>query len=216
MALALAVVAITPGCAPNAEPSAIVGIVVDDACDPGIETGSGALVAPGLVLTSAHVVIGANDIRVVRDEQSVPAEIVGFDPLMDLAYLAVDGLRGLPMSVSSDGVGAGDTGIGYVVRDAAVVEVPVTVLRRVNISTESIYLEGETLRPGFELDADFQGGDSGGAVVIDGDVAAVVWARSRRFDDRSYAIDPDRGSELIREQRRTGQLGPGIDVTRCP
>jgi S1-C subfamily serine protease len=216
VALALAVVAFTPGCAPNAEPSAVVGIVVDDSCDPGIETGSGVLVAPGLVLTSAHVVIGADDIRVVRDEQSVMAKIVGFDPLMDLAYLAVDGLRGLPMSVSSDEVGAGDTGIGYVVRDATVVEVPVTVLRRVNISTESIYLEGKTLRPGFELEAEFQGGDSGGAIVIDGDVAAVVWARSRRFDGRSYAIDPDRGSELIQEQLRTGRLGDDIDLARCP
>jgi S1-C subfamily serine protease len=216
VALALAVVTITPGCAPNAEPSAMVGIVVDNSCDPGIETGSGVLVAPGLVLTSAHVVSGGNEIRVVRDEQSVAAEIVGFDPRMDLAYLAVDGLRGLPMSVSSKGVEAGDTGITYVLRDDAVVEVPVTVLRRVNISTENIYLEGETLRPGFELVADFQGGDSGGAIVIAGDVAAVVWARSRRFDGRSYAIDPDRGGELIREQLRTGKLGDDIDLARCP
>ena len=97
-----------------------------------------------------------------------------------------------------------------------IVEVPVTVLRRVNIRTESIYLEGKTLRPGFELEAEFQGGDSGGAIVIDGDVAAVVWARSRQFDGRWYAIDPDRGSELIQEQLRTGRLGDDIDLARCP
>ena len=44
-------------CAPD-PPSAVVGIVVN-ACDPAEETGSGMIVAPGLVLTSAHVVAGA-------------------------------------------------------------------------------------------------------------------------------------------------------------
>ena len=51
--------------------------------------------------------------------------------------------------------------------------------------------------------------------MIDGDVAAVVWARSRRFDDRSWAIDPDRAGELIDEQLRTGVIGADIDLTRC-
>ncbi len=123
----------------------------------------------------------------------MPGRIVGFDPEMDLAYLAVDGLPGLPFSVSSDGVESGDDGVAYVVRDGIIVELPVTVTRRVNIRTEDVYAEGETLRPGFELDARVQLGDSGGAIVIDGRLAAVVWSRSRRTNDRSWAIDPARG-----------------------
>ena len=213
--MAVAIVAIAAGCAPDAAPSAVVGIIVDDTCDPGIETGSGAIVAPGIVLTAAHVLTGAVSVRVIRDGRSVAAEVVGFDPEMDLAYLAIDGLQALPLTVSSDGVEAGDTGIAYVVRDDELVEVEVTVVRRVTIDTEDIYLEGETSRPGIELDAEVQGGDSGGAVVIDGKVAGVVWARSREAGGRSYAIDPERAGDRIDEQLRSGKLGDDIDLARC-
>ncbi len=200
-------------CAPD-PPAAVVGVVVDS-CDPGQDTGSGVLVGPGLVLTSAHVVAGAQDIRVVRDGSYTTAEIVGFDPDMDLAYLAADGLIGTPLRVSSDGVEAGDAGVAYVVRNGAVVEVPVVVRRSVNIRTEDVYLEGETVRPGFELVAEIEPGDSGGAIVIDGRVVGVVWARSRTSAGRAWVIDPDRAGGLIREQVRTGTIGDEIDLTRC-
>ena len=214
-ALLATATAFTLGCAPNGEPSAVVGIVIHDSCDPGIEVGSGALVAPGLVLTSAHVVAGATTIEVVRDGESAQGRIVGFDPNMDLAYVAVEGMSGLPFSVSSNGVGAGAEGVAYVVRDGVVVELPVTVLRRITIRTEDVYAEGETLRPGFELDAEVELGDSGAAVVIDGRLVGVVWARSRQTDDRSWAIDPDRAGALIDEQLSTGMIGADIDLTRC-
>ncbi len=143
------------------------------------------------------------------------AHVIAFDPEMDLAYLAADGLNGTPWQVSSEGVEAGDTGVAYVMRDGEIARVPVTVVRRIDIRTEDIYVEGETVRPGFELEALVEPGDSGGAVVIDGRIAAVVWARSRSVDGRSYAIDPDRAGALTREQLRTGSIGDRIDVTRC-
>ena len=167
------------------------------------------------MLTSAHVIAGATMIDVIRDDQSVQGRIVGFDPNMDLAYVAVAGISGLPFSVSSDEVEAGDEGVAYVVRDGIVVELPVTVTRRVDIRTEDVYGEGETLRPGFELDGDVQLGDSGAAVLIGGKLVGVVWARSRQTDNRSWAIDPDRAGNLIDEQLRTGVIGAGIDLTRC-
>lgn len=203
------------GCAPNGPPSSVVGVIVEDSCRPGLENGSGALVAPGVVLTSAHVIAGARSIRVVSGGQSVPGRIVGFDPKMDLAYLAAEGLYGLPLTVSSAGVQAGDTGTAYVVRNGIVVDLPVTVKRRVDIRTEDVYVEGETRRPGFELEAVVQGGDSGAAVVVDGKLAGVVWAQSRRAPDRSWAIDPDRAGDLIDEQLRTGVIGDEIDLSRC-
>ncbi len=211
----MVVAVVITGCAPDAAPSAVVGIVVSDSCRPGLETGSGALVAPGLVLTSAHVLAGAGSFQVVRDGQSLPGSVVGFDPEMDLAYVAVDGLDGVPFVVTSEGVDAGDRGIAYTVRDGVRVEVPVVVARRVNISTEDVYAQGETVRPGFELVADIRTGDSGAAVVIGGKLVGVVWARSRQTDQRAWAIDPDRAGTLIREQLQTGQLGPDIDLGRC-
>ncbi len=191
-----------------------IGLVVDS-CDPGQELGSGVVVAPGLALTSAHVVAGADEILVRRGDHEAVASVVGFDPEMDLAYVSFDGVTGRPLPVGSDHVRRDATGTAYVVRDGEVVAIPVRVRRRVNIRTEDIYIQGETLRPGFELDAEIQSGDSGGAVVVDGKVAGVIWARSNRYDGRAYAIDAVRAAYLIREQRAAGDLGDDVDITRC-
>lgn len=200
-------------CAPD-PPGAVVGIVVDS-CGPGQGAGSGMIVAPGLALTAAHVVAGADGIVVHHGDREAEATVTGFDPEMDLAYLSFDPVPTPVMPVDSSEVEAGDTGTAYVMRDGAVVPVPVTIRRRVDIRTEDIYIQGETLRPGFDLDAEIRSGDSGGAVVVDGQIVGVIWARSNRFDRRAYAIDPVRAGDLIGEQRRTGQLGTDVDIARC-
>ena len=200
-------------CAPD-PPSAVVGIVVDS-CGPGQEGGSGMIVAPGVALTAAHVVAGANEIIVHHGGRAAVATVAGFDPEMDLAYLTFDAVPAQMFAIDSDDVEAGDTGIAYVVRDGEVVSVPVGIRRRINIRTEDIYLEGETLRPGFDLTAEIQPGDSGGALVVDGRIVGVIWARSNQTEQRAYAIDAVRAAELISEQLRTGRLGDDVDIARC-
>ncbi len=192
----------------------MVGLVVDS-CDPGQDLGSGMVVAPGLALTSAHVVAGANEITVEQRGRSSLGTVVGFDPEMDLAYVAFDALSTWIPEVGSDHIEPDDTGVAYVVRDHVVTEVPVRVRRRVQIRTEDIYIDADTLRPGIELDAEITRGDSGGAVMIDGKVVGVIWARSNRFDERAYAIDAVRAADLIAQQLATGRLGPDVDITRC-
>ena len=201
------------GCAPD-PPSGAVGVVATG-CGLAPADGSGMTVAPGVVLTSAHVVAGATDIVVHSPgRETQVATVVGFDPEMDLAYLALERPPGARLSVTSAHVGPGDRGVAWVYRDGRVVEVPIRVRRRVQIRTEDIYVEGETERPGFELDAAIEAGDSGAAVVIDGELAGVIWARSRRFEDRAYAIDPTRAGALIRSQLGSGDLA-SVDVARC-
>jgi S1-C subfamily serine protease len=191
-----------------------VGLIVDS-CDPGVDNGSGIVIGPGLVLTAAHVLAGARDITVEQGGAAAEGTVVGFDPNMDLAYVAFDGPPTRTPTVASTHVGADDTGVAYVVRDAEVVGVPVRVRRRIQIRTEDIYIQGETVRPGFELEADIHAGDSGGAVVIGGQVAGVIWARSKRDPHRAYAIDAVRGAELIDEQLTAGTLGDDVDIARC-
>lgn len=203
----------TTACAPD-PPASVVGIVVDS-CGPGVETGSGIVVERGLALTSAHVVAGAEGITVHHGDRAVDGDIVAFDPEMDLAYVAFDGRAARTFPVDGEHVERGDGGIAYVVRDGEVVAVPVTIRRRVDIRTEDIYIEGETLRPGFELDADIRAGDSGAAVVVDGKVAGLIWARSNRLTERAYAMDPSRAGARIDRQLRTGELGDDVDITRC-
>lgn len=208
------------GCAPD-PPTAAVGILASG-CRNRLGTGSGIFVrVPGapepLLLTSAHVVKGATDITVTRGgEATGTARVVAFDPEMDLAYLEVVGIAtGTPATVDSDDVAAGDHGVAHLFRDGRVTTLPLTIVRRVNIRTEDIYIQGETLRPGYELRVDIDAGDSGGAVIVGGVVVGVVWARSRLEGDRAYAIDPERAGGLVREQLRSGVIDDDIDLTRC-
>jgi S1-C subfamily serine protease len=216
VAAALAAAALTVGCA--AEPETTVVGIRATGCRPFPERGSGVLVAGQdgpLVLTAAHVVAGADEITVTHDGREATGRVVAFDPDMDLAYLTVDrlGVDAVARVDSSD-VGADTAAVARVVRDGALIDVPVTIVRRVDIRTEDVYVEGETIRPGYELAADIEEGDSGGPVVVDGTVVGIVWARSRATNGRAYAIDPVRASDRLRHQLTTGDLSD-LDLTRC-
>ncbi len=209
----LVVLAVLPGCATD-PPSGVVGVVVTG-CGARTE-GSGAFVDDDLVITTAHTLRGADTVVVDHGHRELAAEIVGFDPELDLAYLRVRPEGAVrPMSVSSpaDPVAAGRA-TAWAVRDGVPVALDVEVLRRIRLRTEDIYVEGDTTRPAFELRADIEPGDSGGPVVVGGDVIGVLWARSTRSLGRAYAIDVGRGSTTIDEQRSTGSLGD-VDLTRC-
>lgn len=212
--------ALGPACAPDS-PSAIVGLSVK-ACDTGLESGSGAFVGPGVVLTAAHVVAGARTITVERPGSDRPmrGEIVGFDPINDLAYIKVHDRSYQHLEVANSSAVSGDTGVAYVVRKGAVIALPIEVARPVNIRTEDIYIDTMTNRPGLELVADINAGDSGGVVVVDGRVVGVIWARSNLAADRAYAMDIVAGSASVDEQLATGVIGDDatgapIDLARC-
>ena len=184
-------------------------------CPPGEAHGTGTIVAPGLVLTSAHVVKGANEIGVTNGDWSTTGTVVGFDPNMDLAYVRLDSGSAQALDLDGSHVERGDAGSAYVFRDGSVDVIPVRIRRPVRIHTEDIYIEGDTYRPGYELDADIRAGDSGGPVIVNGDVVGVLWARSSKFEDRAYAIDPVAAGDLIREQLQSGEIASNIDLSRC-
>lgn len=202
--------ALLAGCAAD-PPSAVVGVVVTGC---GAQTvGSGAFVDDELVLTSAHTLRGADTVSIESDGRSLAADIVAFDPDLDLAYLRV----GAGAAVSPLGVAAGDIGSrasAWAVRDGEPVRLDVEVVRRIRLETEDIYVEGETERPAYELRADVEPGDSGGPVVVDGNIIGVLWARSTRTAGLAYAIDVVRGSATIDEQAATGDLSE-VELDRC-
>ncbi|MBZ5573306.1 MAG: Do family serine endopeptidase [Acidobacteriia bacterium] len=55
--------------------------------------GSGVIISPdGYIVTNAHVVDGATDIRVtMSDRKILPAKLIGTDPLTDLAVIKIEG-----------------------------------------------------------------------------------------------------------------------------
>ena len=158
--------------------------------------GQGSMIGPRLVLTSAHVVAGATAIGLTAaDGSAATGTVVHLDPDLDLALVETDHDLARPLVVGR--ADPGDVGTVVVRRDERLQSMSVEVVRPVTIRTEDIYIQGHVLRPGYELEASIEPGDSGGVVVVDGHAVAVVWSRSRQDENRAWAIDSNAIADAI-------------------
>ncbi|MBI3649081.1 MAG: MarP family serine protease [Actinobacteria bacterium] len=162
--------------------------VIGHACE-RIQEGSGFVVAPGYVVTNAHVVAGES-VTAVQASLSRPATVVAFDPNLDIAVLHVDGLDAPPLPLDSDPVTRGTDGavLGYPEggpfdAEAAAVRRPLTAVGR------DIYGSHVVTREVLELQTLVRPGNSGGPFVLaGGGVAGVVFAASTTDPNVGYAI----------------------------
>ncbi|MFZ8969069.1 MAG: trypsin-like peptidase domain-containing protein [Ilumatobacteraceae bacterium] len=231
----IAVIAVSGvACADDTDPGrvdAAVVSVVATGCGNDYARGTATIVDIGsatdntvMVLTSAHTVAGADRIDITHDGVAYPGTIAAFDPNTDLAVIAVqtrpsDAIAAVtPAALAGKGLStaaaASRAATVVLYRDDIVDVRSAEIARRVNITTENVYLDGDSRRPGYELRADIATGDSGAPVVIDGRVHAVLWSRSRRSDERAWAVDVVHARTLIDTQIDAGDLGE-VDPTRC-
>lgn len=199
MTLALAAGCLSALAAGCASPTGIDGIegalaVEADGCGARVGQGAATVIADRLAITAAHVVAGATAVEVTDAAgRTAPAEVVDFDPALDLAVLRLDSPVGEPVPRRAGRAVEGERGVVVVPdRDAddqrfEVVEVE--VLRSVDIRTTDIYLDADVVRAGFEIAAPIDEGDSGAMVVLADGAAGVVWARSNQRAGRAWAVD---------------------------
>ncbi len=155
--------------------------ILGDACGLGIE-GSGWIVAPGVVVTNAHVVAGTDGDAVVRtqnDAVSLPARALAFDPGNDLAILAVPGLPGRALeAVRNPAEGTAGAILGFPRNgpfDARAARLGATQ----TVITQDAYGRGPVRRAITSLRGLLRHGNSGGPVVDSrGRVLATVFAAS--------------------------------------
>lgn len=196
------VAALLTGCAD----STATTIVDDDAiasavrieaqgCGPRTRLGTGTTIDDGVVITAAHVVAGADRVDVVgADGRRATAEVVAFDPLLDIAALRPVTPVARPVALRSTPIAADDVGVVVVARNddttnsVNMESVAVEVARTVTIRTTDIYLEDDVERPGFEFEASIEPGDSGAMVHFPTGAAGVVWARSTIDPSRAWAV----------------------------
>lgn len=153
-------------------------------------TGSGFVVAPDRVVTNAHVVAGVE--TPVVELPGLPARegrIVYFDPVDDLALIAVDGLgvAALPVIAPlSPGTAAVVQGYPF---GGPFTMVGAEVISAGSVFVPDIYGDSSALRDIYALAAEVNPGNSGGPLLTaDGAVAGVVFARAEDDVDRGYAM----------------------------
>ena len=157
----------------------------------GLEEGSGFPVAPGVILTNAHVVAGGHDQRIVvpGPTGSMAAQVVFFDPERDVALLRVPGLNLPPLTISTSGTRATVGAIiGYPEGGPEEV-VPGAIRGQLDAVGRDIYSRSTVSRGIFVLQATVVPGNSGGPFVdLQGQVLGVVFAKSLVVDGEGYAL----------------------------
>ena len=164
------------------------------------QVGSGWVLSPGRVATNAHVVAGADRVRVSVGGagRERTARVVAFDPRRDVAVLAVSGLdapplpTGTPLDRGDAAVVAGFPGDdGLWVGGARVRDV-------LTAQGADIYGTPGVVREVYSLRAQVRRGASGGPVFDPGGaVVGMVFATSLDDPDTGYALTLDEISAVL-------------------
>lgn len=185
-----------PGTAPKTKLAAAIDArvrssivkVTGNACHQ-IQDGSGWVSSPGMVVTNAHVVAGERSTTVIDAAgDRLPAIVVEFDSVRDLAVLSVPRLHAAPLALASgregeDGAVYGHPGGGPL--QAA----PARIGEEIVAVGTNIYRTSTSRRHVFVLAATLAPGDSGGALVNrKGAVVGVAFAIDPGRRGTSYAL----------------------------
>jgi S1-C subfamily serine protease len=193
-------------------------LVTGRACNE-IQEGSGWLAAPGVVVTNAHVVAGERTTTVAAPSgASMPATVIAFDPVRDVAVLAVPELattkpapRPLTMATGSHGtVGAvyGHPGGGLLKAS------PARVGEEILAVGTDIYRTGTSRRHVYVLAAALAPGDSGGAVVDSrGRIIGMAFAIDPGRTSTAYAVTDEEIRPVLRNVLQSDQRP--VSTGRC-
>lgn len=163
------------------------------------QTGTGFVVAPGRVLSNAHVVAGVpNPVVQTQTQGALPARVVYFDPVKDLAILAVDQLSAPPLPTA--GTVAPNTltaFAGYPLGGPLQIR-PATVRSSGPLLVPEISGSAESLLEVYQLAGNVQSGNSGGPLLNEaGDVVGVVFAKATTSDNVGFALTMDEAGPVI-------------------
>ncbi len=172
------------------------------ACHGLIEEGSGFVVAPGYVVTNAHVVAGVRS-PVVQSpgRDDLAATPVLFDPRTDVAVLHVQGPLGPPLALHRESLDRGTKGavLGYP-GGGPLAAGGAAIRRELSAEGRDIYGHATVTRDVYELQANVRPGNSGGPFVLSsGEVAGIVFAASTTEQHVGYALTANQVAPDIRQ-----------------
>ncbi len=175
-------------------------------------SGTGVLASPDHIVTNAHVIAGADVIRVTLGDKVLDARPVLFDPDLDVAVLYVPGIGGRVLRFASGDPDRGTQGaaIGFAGGGPMVV-LPVSVSGSYAATGRDIYARNRVTRSILELHAEIEPGDSGGPIVLeDGTVGGLVFAESKTDPQVGYALSPTAvAARVAPSLDRTGSVATG-------
>jgi serine protease Do len=173
-------------------------------------SGSGVYLGDDLIATNFHVIVDANTVGIKAGDSIFEAEIVGIDPVFDIAILRASGLsqKIKPIALApSDEVVIGQA--------AHVIGFPLGIGKSIGtgivsgVGRELPLNPSSWLSPYIQTDAPVSGGNSGGALVNDcGYLIGVVALRGRspEAENIGFAIPAETLRDVLPELIKTGKV----------
>ncbi|MFC1941322.1 S1C family serine protease [Chloroflexota bacterium] len=165
--------------------------------------GSGWIIdAEGYIVTNNHVVEGANSITItLDDDRTVLAEIVGADPLTDLAVLKIDAVNLLAAAVGdSRKLRVGDWVVAIGNALGRGISATTGIVSSLNVSLD--VSAGQTLYGLIQTDAPINPGNSGGPLVnMAGEVIGITSAKlaAVEVEGVGYAISTQEAAPIMEQ-----------------
>jgi serine protease Do len=171
--------------------------------------GSGILLAPdGVVLTSRHVIAGADDVRVeLSDGRIFPGSVIARDAWLDVALIRLRGAQGLPVATlgSSDLARVGDP----VLAIGNPFGIGPSVTRGI-LSAKGRSIDDGPSEVFLQTDAAVNPGDSGGPLLdAAGRVIGVNTAVLEHGQGVSFAVPIDDVRAVLAELLSSGRVARG-------
>jgi S1-C subfamily serine protease len=183
--------------------------VLSTACGLGIE-GSGWAAEPGVVVTNAHVIAGADDTTVTtQDGAELEATPIYYSPRQDLALLRVGAaLPPLPISSQRE-VGEGGAVLGYP-ENGPYSLAPARIGETRETISEDSYGNGPVQRTIVAMSGAVRSGNSGGPLVDPrGQVVGTVFAATTEAPPGGFAIPAEQVIAAL------GQTADSVDTGPC-
>ena len=178
-----------------------------------VSFGSGFILKSNYILTNFHVVEDATDVVVsLSDRREYKAEIVGVDPLSDLAVLEVDG-KDLPaVNVgNSDKLNVGD----WVIAIGSPFSFDFSVTAGI-VSAKGRSIQNNNIGnyvPFLQTDVAINPGNSGGPLFnLDGDVVGInsqIYSRSGGYQGLAFAIPINVALDVADQIINNGEVSRG-------
>ena len=160
----------------------------ENVCQRGVE-GSGFLYGNGRVMTNAHVVAGVRKPSVLAGGQEIPARVVYYNSDIDVAVLAVDGLRSPPLRFDKTAKPRQAAAVLGFPQDGPYDVQPARIRGEQRLRSPDIYGEGTVVRQVYSLRSLVRPGNSGGPLVSSaGRVLGVIFAASVTDTNTGYAL----------------------------
>ncbi len=161
--------------------------------------GTGFVIAPGKVMTNAHVVAGSDRAAVETDGGTLDASVVVYDSQRDLAVLDVPDLDAAPLKFAAAPAEAGSSAIvaGYPL-DGPYTLTPARVRASIDLRGPNIYSNSTVTRGVYTLRAQVRPGNSGGPLLApDGTVLGVIFGAAIDETDVGFALTAEEVAPVV-------------------